>query len=48
LNINWFVSVRQAKEIIENWRLDYNEVRPHSSLKGKTPNEFIESIAGLY
>ena len=44
----WFVSVRQASEIIENWRLDYNEVRPHNSLKGKTPKEFIESVAGLY
>ena len=48
LNINWFVSVRQAREIIENWRLDYNEVRPHSSLQGKTPKEFIESVTGLY
>ena len=48
LNTNWFVSVRQAREIIENWRLDYNEIRPHSSLKGKTPKEFIESVAGLY
>jgi len=28
--------------------LDYNEIRPHSSLKGKTPKEFIESVAGLY
>ena len=48
LNINWFASVRQARETIENWRLDYNKVRPHSSLKGKTPKEFIESVAGLY
>jgi len=28
--------------------LDYNEVRPHNSLKGKTPKEFIESVAALY
>jgi len=48
LNTNWFMSVRHAREIIENWRLDYNEVRPHNSLKGKTPKEFIESVAGLY
>ena len=34
LNINWFMSVRHAREIIESWRQDYNEVRPHSSLKG--------------
>ena len=48
LNINWFMSVRHAREIIESWRQDYNEVRPHSSLKGKTPKEFAGSMAGLY
>ena len=48
MNTNWFMSVRHAREIIEDWRLDYNKVRPHSSLKGKTPKEFIEAVAGLY
>ena len=48
LNTNWFMSVRHAREIIEDWRLDYNGVRPHSSLKGKTPKEFIEAVARLY
>ena len=48
LNINWFMSVRHAREIIESWRQDYNEVRPHSSLKGETPKEFAGSMAGLY
>ena len=48
LNTNWFMSVRHAREIIEDWRLDYNEVRPHSSLKGKTPKEFVAAVAGLY
>ena len=48
LNINWFMSVRHASEIIESWRQDYNKVRPHSSLKGKTPREFADSMAGLY
>ena len=48
LNINWFMSVRHAREIIESWRQDYNEVRPHSSLKGKTPKEFADSMPGLY
>ena len=48
LNTNWFMSVRHAREIIENWRQDYNEVRPHSSLKGRTPKEFAGSLAGLY
>ena len=35
LNINWFMSVKHAREVIEIWRRDYNEVRPHSSLKGR-------------
>ena len=28
LNINCFMSVRHAREIIESWRQDYNEVGP--------------------
>ena len=48
LNTNWFMSVRHARETIENWRQDYNEVRPHSSLSGRAPKEFAESMAGLY
>ena len=43
-----FISVRHARQVIESWRQDYNEVRPHSSLKGRTPREFAESTAGLY
>jgi putative transposase len=43
LNENWFVSLRDAREIIENWRQDYNEARPHTSLAGPTPREFVEN-----
>ena len=48
LNINWFMSVRHAREITESWRQDYNDVSPHSSLKGKTPKEVAGSMAGLF
>jgi putative transposase len=40
--------------IIENWRLDYNTERPHTSLDGLTPTEFATRPAkghnqnGLY
>lgn len=44
LNENWFVSLQQAKEIIEAWRFDYNNVRPHSSLKGLSPQQFLNCI----
>jgi putative transposase len=40
LNDNVFVSLHSAQEIIENWRLDYNSERPHSSLNDMTPEEF--------
>ncbi len=40
LNENWFMSLDQARKIIENWRVDYNQSRLHSSLGDLTPAEF--------
>ena len=40
LNEHWFISLQEAKELIEAWRVDYNTERPHSSLGGKTPGDF--------
>ena len=40
LNQHWFTSIGEAREIIEDWRIDYNTERPRSSLKYKTPKEF--------
>lgn len=40
LNQHWFTSIGEAREIIEEWRIDYNTERPHSSLKYQTPEEF--------
>jgi putative transposase len=40
LNVNWFLSLEDAREKIEAWRIDYNEFRPHSSLDEKAPREF--------
>ena len=48
LNINWFMTIKHAREVIEIWRRDYNEVRPHSSLKGRSPKEYAEAVAALY
>ena len=42
LNGNWFLSLEDARRTIEEWRNDYNENRPHSSLGGLTPKEFAE------
>lgn len=45
LNQNWFVSLEDARKIIETWRVDYNTVRPHSSLGYLTPEEFAANAA---
>ena len=42
LNTNWFLSLEDAVEKIEDWRHEYNHFRPHSSLKGMTPQEMVE------
>jgi putative transposase len=47
LNTNWFINLKHARDVIEDWRKDYNEVRPHSSLKGSTPKEYALAMAGL-
>jgi len=42
LNENWFLSVRDARETIELWRVFYNRERPHSTLGFLTPYEFVK------
>ncbi len=42
LNLNWFESIQHAKEVIENWRIEYNTERPNSALKNKTPEMFAK------
>jgi putative transposase len=41
LNQHWFLSLEDAQEKIEAWRIEYNSERPHSALDYQTPNEFI-------
>ena len=38
-NVNWFLSLLDAKQKIEQWRRDYYGFRPHSSLNNLTPSE---------
>jgi putative transposase len=45
LNLNWFRSIDHARQVIEQWRIDYNETRLHSSLGFLTPKEFAQKIA---
>ena len=42
LNASWFLSMADARQRIEEWRSDYNENRPHTSLGNLTPKEFVD------
>jgi putative transposase len=45
LNETLFTSLGQARFALEDWRRDYNTVRPHSSLGWKTPAEYAAELA---
>ncbi len=45
LNTHWFMSLEDAREKMEAWRRDYNEVRPHSAIGNKPPIELINITA---
>jgi putative transposase len=44
LNESWFLTLADARRIVEAWRQDYNTVRPHSALGYLTPEEFERLI----
>jgi len=43
LNQQLFYDVADAREKVEAWRRDYNEIRPRRSLKNQTRREFVEN-----
>ena len=47
LNSRWFESVDDARQTLQAWRRDYNEVRPHSSLEDLPPAAFAAQIQGV-
>lgn len=40
LNLHWFETMDDAKVIVEAWRRDYNETRPHMALNDVAPEEY--------
>ena len=42
LNQHYFKTLEEARKTIEDWRIWYNEFRPHQTLEGLTPAEFIK------
>ncbi len=47
LNEHWFLTLDDARETVEAWRIDYNQVRPHSALGYLTPEEFATGYANV-
>ena len=43
LNENWFSTLADARDKIAQWKQDYNQIRPHSALGYRTPEEFAKS-----
>lgn len=43
LNAHWFMNLDDAKRKMEDWRRDYNEVRPHSAIGNIPPIALINS-----
>jgi putative transposase len=44
LNESWFLSLADARQKIEAWRLDYNEHRPHGALGNISPRAYAASM----
>lgn len=42
LNVHSFVSIAHAQRLIEEWRRDYNDRRPHGALGRLTPSEYAQ------
>ena len=47
LNSGWFESIDDARQVLQDWRRDYNQVRPHSSLGDLPPAAFAAQIQGV-
>lgn len=41
LNQNWFESLEEAQKVLELWREQHNEERPHRTLAEQTPAEHL-------
>jgi len=43
LNQHWFLTLDDARQKMEEWRIDYNEVRPHSAIGNKPPISLLNA-----
>lgn len=47
LNSHYFSTLSEARKIIEDWRIEFNSVRPHRSLNGLTPDQSLCNFNGI-
>ena len=45
LDAHWFTTMAETRQIVEAWRREYNESRPHRALGEGTPSEFANEVA---
>jgi putative transposase len=48
LNLYWFETLDKLNEQIQQWWLEYNSLRPHSSIQYQTPDEMEERNKKFY
>lgn len=46
LEMNYFYTLNEARQLAMAWKEHYNEARPHTSLGNRTPREFAEHCMG--
>jgi putative transposase len=46
LNAHWLEGIGEARRVLDHWKNDYNDVRPHTQLDDQTPSEFAACLAG--
>jgi putative transposase len=47
LNQHWWRNIAEAREAVDAYRKDFNEVRPHTALENRTPSEFARRYTEL-
>jgi putative transposase len=45
LNVEWFRTLDEARQVLSRWRAHYNDLRPHSALADRTPASFARQHA---
>ena len=46
LNRDLFLSLPEARYVLDEWRLEYNHRRPHSGIRWQTPAVFAAALEG--